>query len=102
MPYQGRRKVVQGSMRLIAISLTILLVSVAAYFQFKTFRMRGYNRSLRKQLIAEQKAIGLNPKSGESFGSRYSTLTRAIQAAKRMQDGTGDDKSVPAKLTFFF
>jgi hypothetical protein len=102
MPYQGRRKVVQGSMRLIAISLTILLVSVAAYFQFKTFRVRGYNRSLRKQLLTEHKAVGLKPKSGESFGSRYSTLTRAIQAAKRMQDGTGDDKSVPAKLTFFF
>ena len=103
MPYQGRRKVVQGSLRLIGISLTILLVSVAVFFQLKTFRMRGYTRALNKKALIEYKAatFGKAPPRGMSVSSG---LKRELSRAKEMEKGIGPggDKSVPAKLTFFF
>ena len=104
MPYQGRQKAVQSNLRLISISLTILLVSIAVFFQLKTFRMKSYAGELRKELIAEHKKIGLRPRDGESFGSRYATLTRAIREAQQMEEGLGPggDKSVPGKLGSFF
>ncbi|OQY04278.1 MAG: hypothetical protein B6I25_07160 [Planctomycetales bacterium 4572_13] len=103
MPYQGRRKVVQSSLRLIGISLTILLVSVAVFFQLKTFRMRGYTRALNKKALIEYKAItfGKKPPRGMSVSSG---LRREYKRAKQAESGIGPggDKSVPAKLTFFF
>jgi hypothetical protein len=103
MPYRGRQKVVQSSLRLIGISLTILLVSVAVFFQFKTFRMRGYTRKLNRKALAEYKAstFGKRPPRGMSVTS---ALRREIVRAKQMEEGIGPggDKSVPAKLTFFF
>jgi len=103
MPYQGRRKIVQSSLRLIGISLTILLVSVAIFFQLKTFRMRGYTRGLNKKALAEYKAatFGKRPPRGMSVSSG---LRRELSRAKQAEAGIGPggDKSVPAKLTFFF
>ena len=103
MPYQGRRKVVQSSLRLIGISLTILLVSLAIFFQLKTFRMRGYTRALNKKALTEYKAItfGKKPPRGMSVSSG---LRREYKRAKQAEEGIGPggDKSVPAKLTFFF
>ncbi|MHC5144793.1 MAG: hypothetical protein ACYSOX_04095 [Planctomycetota bacterium] len=103
MPYQGRRKVVQSSLRLIGVSLTILLVSVAVFFQLKTFRMRGYSRALNKKALTEYKAatFGKIPPRGMSVSSG---LRRELGRAKQMEEGIGPggDKSVPAKLTFFF
>jgi hypothetical protein len=103
MPYQGRRKVVQSSLRLIGISLTILLVSVAVFFQLKTFRMRGYTRGLNKKALAEFRAatFGKKPNPNRTVTSSLRTeLSRAKQAEAGI--GPGGDKSVPAKLTFFF
>ena len=104
MPYQGRRKILEGSLRLIGISLTVLLVTVAMFFQLKTFRMKSYTRSLYKKIRTEHQKIGLRPKDDRPLNSRYSTLAMAINNAKRAKEGMGpgDDKSVPAKLTFFF
>ena len=103
MPYQGRRKVVQSSLRLIGISLTILLVSVAIFFQLKTFRMRSYTRALNKKALIEFRAatFGKKPPRGMSVSSG---LKRELARAKEMEKGIGPggDKSVPAKLTFFF
>jgi hypothetical protein len=103
MPYQGRRKVVQSSLRVIGISLTILLVSVAVFFQLKTFRMKGYTRRLNKKALAEYRAatFGKAPPRGMSVSSG---LRRELVRAKQMEEGIGPggDKSVPAKLTFLF
>ena len=103
MPYQGRRKVVQSSLRVIGISLTILLVSVAVFFQLKTFRMKGYTRRLNKKALSEYRAatFGKAPPRGMSVSSG---LRRELVRAKQMEEGIGPggDKSVPAKLTFLF
>jgi hypothetical protein len=102
MPYQGRRKVLEGSLRLIAISVTVLLVTVAVFFQLKAFRMNRENAKLQAKLLSEHKAVtyGKSPPRGMSVASN---LSRELVRAKQMEAGMGpgDDKSVPAKLTFF-
>lgn len=102
MPYQGRRKVLEGSLRLIAISLTVLLVTVAVFFQLKAFRMNRENAKLQAKLLTEHKAVtyGKSPPRGMTVAS---SLNRELVRAKQMEAGMGpgDDKSVPAKLTFF-
>jgi len=102
MPYQGRRKVLEGSLRVIAISVTILLVTIAVFFQLKAFRMNRETGKLQAKLISEYQAVtyGKTPPRGMSV---LSSLNRELSRAKQMEAGMGggDDKSVPAKLTFF-
>ncbi len=103
MPYQGKRKVLEGSLRLIGISLTLLLVAVAGFFQFKAFRMNSYSRQLEDKMIQQYKAVmyGKAPRSGTS---PITFLKRDVAQARRDKEGAGggDSKSPPAKLTFFF
>jgi hypothetical protein len=102
MPYQGRRKILEGSLRLIGISVAILLLTVAVFFQLKTFRMNREIAKLQGKLLSEHKVVtyGKSPPRGMSV---VSSLSRELARAKQMEAGMGpgDDKSVPAKLTFF-
>ncbi|MEN8127773.1 MAG: hypothetical protein ABFR90_08205 [Planctomycetota bacterium] len=102
MPYQGRRKILENSLRLIGISLTILLVSVAVFFQLKTFQTARDTGRLKVKLLKEHKAVtyGKVPRKPRTV---LSSLKTELNRAQRMEAGMGpgDDKSVPAKLTFF-
>ncbi|MBL7215018.1 MAG: hypothetical protein ISS71_05010 [Phycisphaerae bacterium] len=102
MPYQGKRKVMEGSLHLLGISLTVLLLTVACFYQLKTFRMKGYVSDLEDKTVSQYKAVmyGKNPPAVEKISSK---LKREYTNAKKNEDGpgAGDNKSVPAKLTFF-
>ncbi|MHC4950781.1 MAG: hypothetical protein ACYTEU_07325 [Planctomycetota bacterium] len=102
MPYQGRRKVLEGSLRLIGISVTVLLITIALFFQMKTFRMNRDTDRLVDKLNSESQLVLMGrkirpPRTASSY------LKSELDGAKRMEAGLGpgDDKSVPAKLTFF-
>lgn len=103
MPYQGRRKILEGSLRLIGISVAVLLLTAAVFFQLKAFRMNQKTDELQEKLLSEHKAVtyGKSPPRGMSVAS---SLNRELIRAKQMEAGMGpgDDKSVPAKLTYFF
>lgn len=103
MPYQGRRKMLVGSLRTISISLTVLLTAVALFFQLKAFQMRRYVGQISEKTLLEHKAVtyGKLPPRGMTPSSN---LRREYTRAKEMEEGLGpgDEKSVPAKLTFFF
>ena len=103
MPYQGRRKVLETSLRLIAVSVTVLMVAVAIFFQLKAYRIGRDASKLNARLESEYKAVtyGRRPTPGMSVTS---SLNRELNRARRLEAGIGpgDDKSVPAKLTYFF
>lgn len=103
MRYQGKRKVMEGSLRLISIALTALLLAVACFYQLKTFRMKGYVNDLENKAKSQYEAVmyGKSPPSPPQTMS--SKLKREYTSVKKTKDGLGpgDDKSVPAKLTFF-
>lgn len=101
MPYQGRRKVMESSLRLVSLSLTVLFMAVAIFFQYRAFRANSDYTALQTKLAEEYRGVmyGTNPPTTEAVNSR---LRRTLVNAKRVQEGLGpgDDKSVPAKLTF--
>ena len=101
MPYLGKRKVMESSLRLISISLAVLFVAVGFYFQFRTWRTNVSEAELKDKLAEEYRGVmyGANPPTAEAVNSR---LKRTLAAVKRVQEGLGpgDDKSIPAKLTF--
>lgn len=103
MPYQGRRKILQKSLRIMSLSLTIVLLVMAAYFQLKTFRMYGYSRDLKNKLIVDYKAAmySQNPPSNMPILTKLKNEQRRV---KQRQEGygPGDDNSVVAKLTYIF
>ncbi len=101
MPYQGRRKAVESSLRMVSISLSLLFIAAGIFFQSRIYRMNNYQEKLQTKLNEEYRSAmyGVNPPTTEAVNSR---LKRTLANAKRVQEGLGpgDDKSVPAKLTF--
>jgi hypothetical protein len=102
MPYQGKRKVMEGSLRLIGISLTVLLLAAACFFQLKAFSMKGYTSRLKDKTLSQYKAVmyGKMPPRGANPSTKLKSVYAQVQAEKDGL-GPGDNKSVPAKLTFF-
>jgi hypothetical protein len=102
MPYQGQRKVLEGSLRVVSISVTVLLLAVGIFFQLKAFRMNRYAARLEQKNLTEHKAVmfGRTPPSGMQPSSN---LKREYTRVKSIEEGIGlgDDNSIPAKLTYF-
>lgn len=101
MPYQGKRKVMEASLRLACISLSVLCVAVGIFFQSRAWRTNVYAGQVKEKLAEEYRGAmyGANPPTAEAVNSR---LRRTLVNVKRVQEGLGpgDEKSVPAKLTF--
>ena len=102
MRYQGKRKVMESSFRLIGIALTALLLAVACFYQLKTFRMKGYVNDLADKTLSQYQAVmfGKSPPKNANPSTKLKSIYKQVQA-ERDGLGPGDDKSVPAKLTFF-
>ena len=101
LPYQGKKRILQTCLRIISVSAAVVLLTVGAYFQFKTFRMQGYVSSLDKKLTEQYQAgmYGQKPPGRMSVATKLRTEYTRI---KKIQEGLGpgDDKAVTAKLTF--
>jgi hypothetical protein len=102
MPYQGKRKVMEGSLRLIGISLTVLLLAVAVFFQLKAFNMKGYADRLEAKTLEQFKSAmyGKAPPRAMNPSTKLRSEYNMVLAEKDGL-GSGDSKSVPARLTYF-
>lgn len=102
MPYEGKRKIMEGSLRLISIAVTVLLVAVGAFFQFKTFRMKSYSRQLQQKTVDQYKLMYTTaPKSGASILTYLKRNYKNVQSEKGTGPSAGDMTSPPVKLTTF-
>jgi hypothetical protein len=101
-PYMGRKLILQKTLRLISVSITILMLVIGAYFQLKVFRQNNYTNRLDEKMRENYSTVmfGKNPPAQEPIPSRlkreYSTLL------KREKGLIGDTESIPAKLTLIF
>jgi len=102
MPFQGQRKIMEGSLRVLSISLTVLLIAVGAFFQFKAFGLNDKAAELDEKALKEHKAVmyGKSPRVGQTPSSN---LRREVNLASSSEKGAGfgDATSIPARLTFF-
>jgi len=99
MPYQGRRRLLQKSLKVVSVSLTILFVMLGLYFQTRAIRMNNYTSQLHQRLNEDYTAAmyGKTPPSSEPVGSR---LRRELMRVKQLQQYGLDESAVTARLTY--
>lgn len=101
-PYQGRRLIVQKTLRILSISITIMMLAIGVYFQSKVIRKHSYIASLDAKSNVDYSVImsGKKHKGPEKMTSK---LKRELKNVKSRQAGGNiDDESAPAKLTYIF
>jgi hypothetical protein len=102
-PYQGRKIVLQKTLRMISISATILMLALGTFFQLKVMQKSRYVAQLNKKLAKDYSAVmfGNKPPAQEPIASR---LKREYNRILRIKSGqsVGDESSVTARLTFIF
>ena len=100
-PYQGKRLILQRSLRAISIFVTISMVALGIFFQSKVIKKKNYISQLDKNLRADYSAAMYGRKPAGRAPIR-SQLNSAYNKVKIIKDGKGfgDESSVTAKLTF--
>lgn len=102
-PYQGKKLILQRSLRAISIFVTISMVALGIFFQSKVIKKKNYIAQLEKNLIADYSEVmyGRKPTNIKRKPLR-SQLNTAYNKIKSIKDGKGfgDESSVTAKLTF--
>ena len=98
-PYLGRKRIIQKALRFVSISLTIMMLVVGMYFQWKVIRKSSYISQLNTKGVKDYSAImkGAKPKSREKMSSR---LQRELKGVNANQAGNIDSGSAPAKLMY--
>ncbi|MBN1457405.1 MAG: hypothetical protein JW912_06110 [Sedimentisphaerales bacterium] len=102
-PYQGRKLVLQKTLRTISISVTVLMLALGAFFQIKVMQKSASINELNEKLAKDFAAVmfGKKPPANETIASR---LGREYNRTLRIKSGqsVGDESSVTARLTFVF
>lgn len=100
-PYQGKKLILQKSLRAISIFVTISMVALGIFFQSKVIKKKNYISQIEKNLVADYSATMYGRKPAGRAPIR-SQLNSAYNKVKTIKDGKGfgDESSVTAKLTF--
>jgi hypothetical protein len=99
-PYQGRRLVLQKTLRAISIMVTVSMLVLGAYAQLKVFRKQNYVSQLEKNLAEDYRTVmyGADPPRSMPIATRLQSEYTKLN--KIRGDGIGDESSIPAKLTY--
>lgn len=99
MPYQGRRRILEKSLRVVSISLTVLFVVLGLYFQVKAFRVKGYASEWNKKLRTDYSAsmYGKEPPGSMSMGYKLRSELKRVQ---QLQQYGIDENAITARLTY--
>ena len=100
-PYQGKKIILQRTLRAISVFVTISMIALGLYFQLKVMRINGYvgeyDTKMRSDFAAAAN-YGKPPRSRSSIVRQLELIHRQIQNIKK--GDFGDEGSVPAKLTY--
>lgn len=99
MPYQGRRRILQRSLQVVSVSLTILFLAMGLYFQVKAWRNKEDYSRLQQKLNESYSAAmyGAKRPSSEPILSK---LRRTLNTVKQQASGILDESSVTGRLTY--
>ncbi len=99
-PYQGKRLIMQKTLRAISIMATVSMIVIGAYMQLKVFRKQNYISQLEKNLVEDYRAVmyGADPPRSMPIPTR---LQSEYTKVSKIRGGEiGDESSIPAKLTY--
>ena len=101
-PYQGKKLLMQKTLRVISVSVTVFALAIALYFQIQTFKVNRSAKQVRKKLYADYAAVMYGKQPSDTRSPIYVKLQSVHRQIKDKQAGigVGDAKSVTARLTF--
>jgi hypothetical protein len=99
-PYQGKRMIMQKTLRMISVMVTITMVALGIYLQLKVLKKANYIAELEKNLIEDYREImyGANPPKSTPIITKLNSVL--VQVTKIRGGELGDESSIPAKLTY--
>jgi len=101
-PYEGKKLLLQKTLRFLAICAAVMLLTTGLYFQLKVFRKNNTANQIKNDLQEDYSAVMFGKKhtSAEPFDKRFGRVYKRLQ--KRDAGGIDDEQAVTAKLTFIF
>ena len=102
MPYQGKKAVVEKTLKILSISISAVLLALGLYLQLQMVTTNRYRSKLRTK-FKEEYSIAMPgqtfPRSENPVGKLGREKTR-IEKVKAGSLSAGGDDSIAAKLTF--
>ncbi len=104
LPYQGKKAILEKTVKILSASLTILFVILGIFFHLQYYRTNSDRSRLEKKFKAEY-AIAMPgakfTKSSQAVRKLKSEINRIKDVKSGLLSAAGED-SVEAKLTFLF
>jgi hypothetical protein len=102
MPYQGKRVMLEKTLKALSISVTLMLLAVGIFFQLRLFTSNRYLGQLRQNLKTEYTAVfaGKTPSSTADAISNLNRELIRVQKVKSGQISASGEASVSALLTY--
>ena len=98
-PYQGRKVIIQNSLRIIGVAMIIVLCAIGVYFQTQAYRKNQDVELMTKKLTNEYKAVmfGKEPPSRQPVLTKLESTFRGLEKQKSGQI-SGDDRTLSTIL----
>ncbi len=98
MPYQGKRLILQNTLKFLSIAVTILLIAGGLYFQTQLYGVNKFRSRLNKCLARDYFAVMPTKEPPRiSYSSSLRAEVRRIKSTQMPQDPKGD-KSILGQL----
>jgi hypothetical protein len=100
-PFQGKKIKLQKALKIAAICVTALLITIGLYYQIQLFKDNKVRRELSEKFAQDYKAVMLVQKPPDKAGAlrRLGSELRRIKDAKKGLITIKGEKSISSKLT---
>ena len=104
MPYQGKKLLLEKTIKVLSISVTLMLLAVGLYFQLRLYKANSYLNTLHKNLQTEYAAVmGKLPPSDKTVQSILNTIKSEqirVEKVKSGQLSVSGEAAISAMLTY--
>ena len=101
MPYQGKKLLLEKTLRMLSISVTLMLLAVGLYFQLRLYKANHYLSHQRQNMQNEYVAVfGKAPGSSKDVLSNLRRELVRVQKVKSGQLSASGEASVSALVTY--
>ena len=102
MPFQGRKRRLEKTLKLASVSVTVLLIALGVYLQMPLLKINDYRSQVRKKFARDYTAVMLGKPMPAKFADalrRLGSVEKRIQDVQSGRFGATGEESVATKLT---
>ncbi len=100
-PFQGKKIKLQKALKIAAICVTVLLITIGLHYQIQLFKENKVRRALSAKFAKDYSAVMLVPKPPDKAGAlrKLGSEKRRLEEAKKGLITIKGEKSISSKLT---